>query len=45
MPRNERLPIIGRDYQEMTAMFFSEPLEFESILEQLSELEKRINNT
>jgi len=45
MPRGERLSAIGRDYREMSAMFFSEPPEFESILEQLSELEKRINNT
>ena len=44
MPRDERLPVIGRDYREMTAMFFNEPPEFESILEQLSELERRINN-
>ncbi len=45
MPRGERLSAIGRDYREMSAMFFSEPPEFESILEQLLELEKRINNT
>jgi hypothetical protein len=44
MPRNERLPVIGRDYREMSAMFFNEPLGFEIILEQLSELEKRINS-
>lgn len=44
IPRDERLPVIGRDYREMTAMFFNEPPEFESILEQLSELEKRINS-
>lgn len=44
MPRNERLPTIGRDYREMSAMFFNEPPKFESILEQLSNLEKRINS-
>ena len=44
MPCDERLSVIGRDYREMSAMFFSEPPEFESILEQLSELEKRINS-
>ena len=44
IPRDERLPSIGRDYQEMSAMFFNEPQRFENILERLSELEKRINN-
>ena len=44
MPRDERLSAIGRDYREMSAMFFNEPPGFESILEQLSELEKRINS-
>jgi len=44
MPRDERLPVIGRDYREMSAMFFNEPPEFESILKQLSELEKQINS-
>jgi hypothetical protein len=44
MPRDERLPVIGRDYREMSAMFFNEPPEFESILKQLSDLEKRINS-
>lgn len=43
IPRDERLPVISRDYQEMSAMFFNEPPGFESILEQLLELEKRIN--
>ena len=45
IPCAERLSAIGRDYREMSAMFFNEPPGFESILEQLSELEKRINNT
>lgn len=44
MPRDERLPLIRRDYREMLAMFFNEPPEFESILKQLSDLEKRINS-
>lgn len=45
IPRNERLLVIGRDYREMSAMFFNEPPKFESILKQLSDLEKRINST
>ena len=45
MPCDERLPVIGRDYREMSAMFFNKPPEFESILKQLSDLEKRINST
>lgn len=45
MPRDERLPVIGRDYREMSAMYFNEPPEYESILKQLSDHEKRINNT
>ena len=45
IPRDERLPVISRDYREMSAMFFNEPPEFESILKQLSDLEKRINKT
>jgi hypothetical protein len=44
MPRDERLPVIDRDYQKMSAMFFNEPSGFESILKQLSGLEKRINS-
>ncbi|MCK5024866.1 MAG: nucleotidyl transferase AbiEii/AbiGii toxin family protein, partial [Thermoplasmata archaeon] len=44
IPRDERLSSIGRDYREMSAMFFNEPPKFENILEQLSELEKRINS-
>ena len=43
MPRDERLSYIDRDYREMSAMFFHKPPEFESILEQLLDLEKRIN--
>lgn len=44
MPRKERVSAIGRDYREMSAMFFNEPPMFEVVLEQLSELEKRINS-
>ena len=44
LPRDERLPILIRDYREMSAMFFNEPPEFESILKQLSELEGWINS-
>ena len=44
MPHDERLSYIGRDYREMLAMFFHEPPEFKNILEQLSHLEKRIND-
>jgi hypothetical protein len=44
VPRDERLPFFRRDYREMSAMFFNEPPEFESIIEQLSDLEKRINS-
>jgi hypothetical protein len=43
IPRSERVSAIRRDYREMSAMFFNEPPEFESILEQLLSLEKRIN--
>lgn len=44
IPRKERVSVIGRDYREMSAMFFKEPPEFEVVLEQLSDLEKRINS-
>lgn len=44
IPREERLASIGHDYQEMSAMFFGEPPKLKTILEQLSELEKRINH-
>ena len=44
MPRDERLGVIARDYREMSAMFFNESPEFETILEQLSGLEKQINS-
>ena len=43
IPRKERRSILGRDYREMSAMFFKEPPRFEVVLEQLSDLEKRIN--
>ena len=43
LPRIERLRTIRRDYQNMTAMFFDEPPVFDDILEQLSDIEKRIN--
>lgn len=43
MPHSERISAIRRDYREMAAMFFSEPLKFEKVLEQLASLEKRIN--
>lgn len=44
IPRDERLPIIRRDYREMSAMFFNEPSKFEAIMSQLLCLEKRINS-
>jgi hypothetical protein len=44
MPRKERVSAIGRDYRDMSAMFFNEPPTFEVVLEQLLELEKRINS-
>lgn len=44
MPREERLAAINRDYREMLTMFFGEPPKFETILERLSDLEKKINS-
>ncbi len=43
VPPDNRLSSLQRDYHDMAAMFFSEPPEWDDILEKLSALEKRIN--
>ena len=43
VPPAERLAELERDYQEMRDMFLDEPATFDTILETLRELEKRIN--
>ncbi len=43
VPRSERLPELGRDYQLMRGMYLNEPLGFDDILSILSNLEHHIN--
>ncbi|NDD57719.1 MAG: ankyrin repeat domain-containing protein [Chlamydiae bacterium] len=45
VPRAERLPELRRDYQLMHDMYLIEPINFDEILNTLSELEHRINLT
>jgi len=44
-PPHERLSAIKQDYRNMIAMFFNAPPEIESILHQLSVLERQINRS
>jgi hypothetical protein len=43
VPRSERLPELRRDYQLMRDMYLAEPVNFDDILQILSELEHRVN--
>lgn len=43
VPREKRIAELRRDYQDMRVMFFSEAPAFETILDQLTELEREIN--
>jgi hypothetical protein len=43
IPPEERLPALLRDYQAMRDMYLSRPPSFESVLEALADLERRIN--
>ena len=43
-PPPERLPALRRDYQAMRDMYLSEPPDFESIIENLANLEAKIND-
>ena len=43
VPPEERFSAVKRDYRDMTAMFFSEPLGIEAVLQQPSVLERQIN--
>ena len=44
LPHPERLADLRRDYNSMSVMFFDNPMSFNTILEQLSALEKEINS-
>jgi hypothetical protein len=43
LPNEARMPELIRDYAAMHEMFFGQPPTFDSILETLSGLERRIN--
>ena len=43
LPRDERLATLHTDYRAMQTMFFSEPPNFDNIIEQLAYLEQQIN--
>ena len=45
VPPAERLPALQRDYRAMRDMYLIEPANFDDILANLAELEKRINNS
>jgi hypothetical protein len=44
VPPPERLPALRRDYQAMRDMYLSEPPDFEDIIENLANLEAKIND-
>jgi hypothetical protein len=43
VPPDARIPNLRRDYQAMRDMYFSRPMSFEQILQELNEMEMRIN--
>jgi hypothetical protein len=43
LPRDERIPEIRRDHQAMAPMFFGDPPEFDKILQDLADFERRVN--
>ena len=45
VPPVERLPALRRDYQAMRDMYLSEPTAFDEVLDVLTELEQRINES
>jgi hypothetical protein len=45
VPPAKRLPALQRDYRAMRDMYLIEPANFDDILANLAELEKRINNS
>ncbi|MCC5848777.1 MAG: nucleotidyl transferase AbiEii/AbiGii toxin family protein [Verrucomicrobia bacterium] len=44
LPPRERLPELERDHQDMLPMFFTTPLDFNTMLQSLQTLETRINS-
>jgi hypothetical protein len=43
IPRTERLSVLERDYQSMRDMYLTKPVSFDEVLNNLSDLEHRIN--